>query len=205
MLDFKKRKATKEEQKFLKSLRISIWMRVKAGIGFIIFIIFICIIPLAVLDAKFQLSPEIELKILIPIFIISIIWAYLDDKKWQKYAIIEDEENVIEIDCQCKRAAMLEDPEDFGNGYFIEGEEDKTLFLMTQRFYEIEFPNTHFQIVLTNEWREIIEIKMLGQNFEPEIILKMPSIKEWGSDDFPKNGDVFNKSLNQIIIERENM
>lgn len=123
-----------------------------------------------------------------------------ENERLKKYRDFE----VEKIECTVFKVVELSDPEDFGDGYFLKIDENRTLFFMSHIFYEIEFPNYEFEIYLDKNTREILKYEPYGEYVQPSLILDAPSMKEWRSDSFPKNGEIINKNIDEIILERQN-
>lgn len=68
----------------------------------------------------------------------------------------------------------------------------------------MKFPNTEFRMVIDKGLTSILSIEFLGEPFEAQRTLEPFTLEEIEAVDFPVPVCVIEKSLDQIIIERQN-
>jgi hypothetical protein len=102
------------------------------------------------------------------------------------------------------RAIERKDTEDFGVAFYLEvldNGEAKVLYLQGQYLDEIEeglFPATDFEIIRRLDNREVIELKIIGNSFEPERVLPAFDMEDWRSGNTPNDGDILDVRFEDI-------
>ena len=199
-----------EEINLLKSRKYSLWQHFENfGIKWIA-ILFIIILPFLIYD-KFidKVSSKIQLIILIPVLIVSIItviyWmnknGELDWNKKVENEIKNGKAQVLRI--ETKKVIKRKETFDLGSGFYIKISENETLYLQGQYFDELQysrkFPNTDFEIVKTNlTLNELITIKSFGKYLKPEKKLKPFTKEQFEKNEVHYNGDVLNIPIDEI-------
>lgn len=151
------------------------------------------------------------------IFLIAVLPISIFLTKWIDQEVLENIRfgnieltpfDVEVIRCTSGRAIKLEATKDYDAAYFLEVEKEKVLFVDEQIFSNVDFqklPNTVFEMIIDFKTGILIDFNLLGEKFEPELILNSYSNEEIEMENFPEIGEFIEKSLDQIIIERQNM
>ena len=199
-----------EEINLLKSRKYSLLKHFENfGIKWIA-ILFILLLPFLIYN-KFvdKVSSKIQLLILIPIVIVSIISViYWMNKKgeldWNKKVeneIKNGKAQVLRIETE--KVVKRNQTFDLGSGFYIKISEKETLYLQGQYFDELQFsrkfPNTDFEIVKTNfTLNELITINSFGKYLKPEKKLKPFTKEQFEKNEVHYDGDLLNISIDKI-------
>jgi len=199
-----------EEIKKLKSRKYSLWQHFENFGMKWIGITLILLAPLLIYDKFFEkVSSKIQFWTSIPLVIISILlvvyWMRRNGElSWNK--IIENEikngkAQVLKI--KTERVIKRKDLEDFGSGFYLKIDENKTLFLQGQYFDELQysrkFPNTNFEIVRTKlNFNELVDINSFGKYLKPERKLKAFSKEQYESGNIHYDGDILEIPIDEI-------
>lgn len=167
------------------------------------------LIPLLLINKLIGIPANLQLTLCLVIVLASAYYSY---QKWWKPNIDFGEKKKLEIELEnafaeiwhvkTNRAWEREDVEDFGPAFYLEvGESQtpKTLFLWGQYLYEHDFPNTEFELIKKVDTKEIIRLVTLGKYFKPEKVLPPFDEQTWKSEHHPSDGELFDKSLDEII------
>jgi len=199
-----------EEIKELKRRKYSLWQHFENFTMKWIGILSVILAPLLIYD-KFinKVSSETQLWTSILLLIISVLialyWMHRNGElKWNK--TIENEikygkAQVLKI--KTNRVLKRKDPEDFGSGFYLRIDENRTLFLQGQYFDELQysrkFPNTDFEIVRTKlNFNELIDINAFGEYLKPERKLKAFTKEQYRNGNFHCDGDIVEISIDEI-------
>ena len=199
-----------EEIKLLKSRKYSLWQHFENfGMKWII-ATFILIGPFLLYEKFVQeVPPKTELPIVIILQIIAIIavliiMGRMGEIDWNKKVDNEIKNGKAQIlKIKTERVVKRKDPEDFGSGFYLEIDKNKTLFLQGQYFDELQysrkFPNTDFEIVRTKlNFNELIDINSFGEYLKPERKIKAFSEEQYESGNIHYDGDVLEMSIDEI-------
>jgi hypothetical protein len=209
MIEKHSRPYSAEEIKLLKRRKYSAWKHFEHFGMRWVYTTLIMLAPLLLYE-KFVMDvpPQAELGILIILEIIAISLVLHWMKKsgeldWNK--IIEDDikngyAEVLKI--QTDRVVKRKDPEDFGSGFYLKIDENKTLFLQGQYFDELQyarkFPNTNFEIVRKNLDKELISIFSTGKYLKPERKIKAFKEAQYKTGSIHNDGDILELHIDDI-------
>jgi hypothetical protein len=199
-----------EEIKTLRSRKNSLWQHFENfGLKWIL-VLGVLLAPLLIYD-KFidKVSSDIQLWTTIPLVIISIVvvgyWMNKNGElNWNKTVeneIKNGKAQVLKI--KTEKVIKRKDPEDFGSGFYLKIDENKTIFLQGQYLDELQysrkFPNTDFEIVRTKlSFNELIDINSFGKYLKPERKLEPFSKEQYKSGNFHCDGDILEIPIDEI-------
>jgi len=208
MVEIKYRQPTKEEIAMFKIAKPSasqifwdklwIWFMISLFILGVFFFAFL-------IDGEVEYLVVIVFLIPVTLYLTEISYKkFFDNPEWEE----KPSSKVKEIHCTCKRAAMVLPSDNYEVSFFIEVDDLQVLFVEDGIFYQNEFemfPNTEFKMVIDTEKKSILTIEFLGEPFEAQKILEPFTVEELDAENFPVPVCVIEKSLDQIIIERQNV
>ncbi len=211
MLTITTRPFTDEEKKRLTKQLPSVYKRFEEFVMKFIFIALALDIPLLVYNHFSPIASQNQAIYCILMVLVALLLTYRITKKWDgglsNNKHLEDinsgQAEVIHV--KTTKAIKREDPEDFGIAYYIEvldNGQPKTLFLWGQYLDELEynetFPNTEFEFIRKKVSGEFIDFKTIGQYFKEEKTLPPFDKAVWDSGTFPVNGQILEKTIEQI-------
>lgn len=208
MITINERELTKNERKKLKEDRISEIIGDVENFTFSFFLVLgVFFLVSHVLSKFFPFLKNYEnyytvFNLVISIIITSIFFRHVKreirDNSQKSLNRIRAE--ILHV--KTSKAIKRQDPEDLGIAFYIEVEDQRTLFLWGQYLdlleYDKKFPNTEFKIIRRNDTKALIDIITLGEYFEPENELPPFSDEEWENNTYPEDGEILNFSINEI-------
>ena len=155
-----------------------------------------------------EVPPTTELPILVvvEILVVSLTiywmkrWGDFDHNKQIEKDIKTGEVEVIKIktDYVLKR----KETEDFGSGFYIRIDKNKTLYLQGQHLDELqyskEFPSTDFEIIRSRKNKEFLDIKSKGKYLKPARKLKPFTKEQFRSGHVHEDGEVLHIPVEEI-------
>lgn len=168
------------------------------------------ITPLLLYEKFIQDIPsKIELPVVIALQIIGIIIVLVIMKRWGEIDMNIDIENEIKngkaqvFRVKTDKAFKREDLGDFGSGFYLKIDNNKTLFLQGQHLDEFQdlrkFPNSEFEMIRTKLFaNDIVDMNFFGEYLEPEKKLEPFSEERYGVGDIHFHGDILETSIENI-------
>lgn len=208
-ITYKNRPITKKEIESLKTRKSSFMDRVESyGIKLIGFYFFLFISFQLFKKFIYDPSPKIENYIVIAMVILTVLLSIFMMKKMNDFAyekiINEDIDNgIIEIlNIKTNIAIKRKDPEDFGIGFYLKLDNQKTLYLTGQLYdileYEKKIPATEFEIIRTMKNKIFIDINVKGEYFKPIRVLEPFTDEQYENDETHYDGQILNISIEHI-------
>lgn len=206
MIEISQRPINDTEKKILLDQIPSKARRIENATMAFIFILFIFLGPLLLMDKYwFDVPLRVELITLVPILTIAFCLTYMFDRKMHDSGFIKTDiefGKVTVYHVKTDRVIEREDPEDFGPSYYFDLGQDgrfKTLFLFGQylmQFKKKTFPSSEFQVIKAKSG-QVIDIIPSG-----EYLIK--TLKPYSKDDFkkgrvPDDGDLLTLSIDEIL------
>jgi hypothetical protein len=208
MIEITERPFNDTERKILLDQIPTTGERTENGVMAFIFILFIFLGPLLLIDKYwFDVPPNIELIVILPILAIVTFLTYIFDKKMfdYKYTKSDIESGIVTTyKVKTNRVIKRKDPEDFGPHYYIDLDSEgeyKTLFIWGQYLMEFKrktFPCTEFELVKTKQG-QVIKLIPGGQYLKPERTLKAYAMKDYRAGKVPDDGQLLKVSLDEIV------
>ena len=212
MLKISHRPLTQNEIKSLKRNKFSNFIGdVEMIIGSFAFFTGIFIIPLLIYGKFYPVSSRIQdvttiiILIIVPILTGIIFWKF---KMIHYKPTKRIEEIIAEIwHIKTHRVIKREDPEDFGVGFYIDITDKvgkrKVLFLWGQYMdmleFDKKFPNTEFKVIKRSDTKQILDIEVCGNYFEPEKTIPFFSEEDWQSGNYHEDGEIIEMSIDGIV------
>lgn len=212
-IDFKLEKYCRpynsEEIKKLRSRKYSLWQHFEHFGMKWVFASLILLAPFLLFEKYVEeVPPSIELPIVIVIEIIAIslvlyLMKRMGEIDWNKMIETEIREGEAEVlKLKTDRAIKRKDSEDFGSGFYLKIDGNRTLYLegqyLDQLQYSRKFPNTEFEIVRTKWNNELLEINSRGKYLKPERKLKPFTKEQYKSGNRPFDGDIVELPIDEI-------
>lgn len=200
---------TDSEKQNLRNRKFSLWKHIENFGMKWIFILLILLAPFLLFEKYVkEVPPETELPITLVIIIISILLTVylmkrMDELSWNRN--IEREINSGEaevIKLHTDKVIKRKDPEDFGSGFYLKIDENRTLYLEGQYLDELQysriFPNTEFEVIRTKWYNELLEIKSSGKYLKPQRKLQPFTKEQYKSGNRHFDGDIIETPIDEI-------
>jgi hypothetical protein len=200
---------TDSERQILRGRKFSTWKHFENFGMKWVFASIILLAPFLLYDRYVaDVSSTVELPILIGIEIAAVLIVLyfmnrIGELSWNKN--IEHEINFGEaeiIKLRTDKVIKRKDPEDFGSGYYLKIDDNRTLYLEGQYLDELQysrkFPNTEFEIIRTKWHNELLEIISTGEYLKPAKKLQPFTKEQYKSGNRHFDGDIIETSIDEI-------
>jgi hypothetical protein len=208
-ITYKKRPITKEEINSLKARKSSFMDKVESfGIKLIGFYFLLFIFYQLFKKLIYDPSPKIENFLVIAMVILAIGFSIfmmkkLGDSSYDKIIEEEIDNGMVEIlIIKTNKSVKRKDPEDFGIGFYLKLNNQKTLYLTGQLYdileYERKIPSTEFEIIRTLKNKIFIDIRVKGNYFTPSNVIEPFTDEQYNNDETHYDGQILNIPIEEI-------
>lgn len=200
---------TEEEKANLRRRKHGLWEQLELFFMKWVFINFIVLAPFLLYERFVEeVPPETEGPIVIVLVVLSVAITFylmnrLGEIGWNK--AIENELKTGEVlvtKLKTDKVLKRKDPEDFGSGFYLKIDDNRTLYLEGQYLddlqYDRKFPNTEMEIIQSKWNEELMEIISSGSYLKPERKLKAFTEEQYKSGSRHFCGDIIETPIDEI-------